>query len=159
MKFTKGILIGITFGIVLSFSFSLVFMLFSQGLAGGIISFWGESWIYLATIVPFIFTFPILAIYFVKREKPTNKELWLLSFISAFFITLYSGTIGASFGEYIVRGGLRTYTENGYVGINVEGVLIWGTIYAFIFLPFSTPLARWFIHLFHILLKRLNISY
>ena len=67
MKFKKGILIGIIFGIVLSLSLSLMFMLFAQGLAGGITSFFGESWLYLATIVPFIFTFSILAIYFLKR--------------------------------------------------------------------------------------------
>lgn len=159
MKLAKGISIGIKYGFVLSFGLSLVFMLFAQGLAGGISSFFGESWLYLATIVPFILTFSLLPIYFVKREKPTNKELWLLSFISAFFITLYSGTIGALFGEYVVRGGFWTHSENGYVGINIKDVLIWGTIYTFIFLPISTPLARWLIQLFLMLLIRFKISY
>ncbi|MGN4126052.1 hypothetical protein ACMGD3_13735 [Lysinibacillus sphaericus] len=159
MKITKGIFIGITFGIVLSLVFSFVFMLFAQGLSGGVTSIYGESWLYLSTIVPFTLTFSIIAIYFVRREKPTNNKLWLLSFISALFITLYSGTIGALFGEYIVNGGLQTYSENGSVGVNVKGVLVWGIIYAFIFLPFSTPLARWFIHVFHMLLGKLNITY
>lgn len=159
MKVTKGIFIGITFGMVLSLVISFGFMLFAQGLAGGTTSLFGESWLYFATIVPFALTFSMLGIYFVRRENPTNKNLWLISFISAFLVTLYSGTIGALFGEYIVRGGLRTYIEGGYIGVNVEGVVVWGTIYAFIFLPFSTPLARWFIHIFQMLLKRVNLSY
>ncbi|MGE7694708.1 hypothetical protein ACQKNC_11395 [Lysinibacillus sp. NPDC094177] len=149
MEIIKGVFIGVTFGMGLSIAISFGFMLFAQMLAGGTTSLFGEAWLYFATIVSFALTFLILGIYFVSREKPTNKNLWLISFVSAFSVTLYSGTIGALFGEYIVRGGLRTYTD----------VLVWGTIYAFIFLPFSTPLARWLIHIFQMLLKRLNISY
>ena len=158
MKLAKGVLIGIIYGIVLSLSLSLMFMLFAQRLAGGITSFFGESWLYLATIVPFILTFSMLSIYLIKREKPTNKKLWQLSFVSAFFITLYSGKIGALIEEYIVRGGFGMQSENIDVGINVEGVLIWGTIYTFVFLPISTPLAKWLIHVFQKLLIRFNIS-
>lgn len=122
---TKGIFIGITFGMVLSLVISFGFMLFAQGLAGGATSLFGESWIYFATIIPFTITFSILGIYFVRREKRTNKNLWLISFVSAFFVTLYSGTIGALLEEYIVRGGLRTYIEGGYVSVNVKVVLVW----------------------------------
>ena len=93
-----------------------------------------------------LLTFMILGVYFSKREKDSNKNLWLLIIISALFITLYSATIGAIFGETIVRGGMET--------INIEDTLIWGTIYAFIFLPFTTPLARLFIQLFIELLKK-----
>ena len=121
-------------------------MLFAQGFAGGITSLNGESWLYFATVIPFLLTFMILGAYFSKREKVSNKNLWLLSIISALFITLYSGTIGAIFGETIVRGGMET--------INIEDTLIWGTIYAFILLPFTTPLARLFIQLFIELLKK-----
>ena len=159
MKVIKGVLIGIGFGMGLSVAISFVFMLVAQLLAGGVTSLSGEAWLYFATMVPFALTFSVVGIYFVSREKPTNKKLWLISFVSAFFVTLYSGTIGALFGEYIVRGGLRTYIDGGYVGVNVEGVLVWGTIYAFIFLPFSTPLARWFIHIFQMLLRKLNLAY
>ena len=158
MKVIKGILTGIAFGIGLSVAISFGFMLVAQLLAGGFTSLSGDAWLYFATIVPFALTFAIVGIYFVSREHPTNKKLWLISVISAFFVTLYSGTIGALFGEYIIRGGLRTYTDGGYVGVNVEGVLVWGTIYAFIFLPFSTPLARWFIHIFQLLLRKLNLA-
>ncbi|MFE6169329.1 hypothetical protein ACQKND_23000 [Viridibacillus arvi] len=108
-------------GFGLSFCISFILMLV------------GESWLYYATIVPFILTFAILGFYFTKRENVSNKKLWLLSLITALFITLY-GTIGALFGEHVVRGGsLRTYTEGGYTGVNVEGVLVWGTIPLFCF--------------------------
>ena len=157
MKMIKGILIGTLFGMGISMAISFVFMLFAQMLAGGTTSLFGEAWMYFATIVPFALAFLLLGVYFVSGVQPTNKKLWLISFVAAFLVTLYSGTIGALFGEYIVRGGLRTYTECGYIGVNVEGVLVWGTIYAFIFLPFSTPTARWLIHLFQMLLNKIVI--
>lgn len=160
MKIIKGIMSGIIFGFGLSFCISLMFMLIAQVLAGGITSLFGEIWLYYATIIPFILTFAILGFYFTKRENVSNKKLWLLSLISALFITLYSGTIGAIFGEYVVRGGsLRTYTAGGYTGVNVEGILIWGTIYAFIMLQLTTPLARLIIQAFFELLKKYKIAY
>ena len=54
-------------------------------------SLFGESWLYYATIIPFILTFAILGFYFTKRENVSNKKLWLLSLISALFIALFSG--------------------------------------------------------------------
>ncbi|KAB2327929.1 hypothetical protein F7731_26235 [Cytobacillus depressus] len=156
VKYKKGIVIGIIFGFGMSFSISFMFMLGAQGLAGGITSLFGESWLYYAAIFPFMLTFGILGFYFTKRENVSNKKLWLLSLISALFISLYSGTIGVLFGEYVVRGGsLRTYTAGGYTGVNEDGVLIWGTIYAFIMLPLTTPLARLIIQAFFKLLKKI----
>ncbi|MFE8699781.1 hypothetical protein ACFYKX_03990 [Cytobacillus sp. FJAT-54145] len=160
MRITKGVIVGIVFGFGLSFCISFLFMLIAQGLAGGYTSLFGKSWLYYATIFPFMLTFAILGLYFTKQENVSNKKLRLVSLIAALFITLYSGTIGALFGEYVVRGGsLRTYTSGGYTGVNVEGVLIWGTIYSFILLPFTTPLARLIIHAFLELLKKYKISY
>ena len=159
MEIKKGIIIGTILGFGLSFFISFIFMLVAQRLAGGVTSLFGESWLYYATIVPFTLTFAILGFYFTKKENVSNKKLWLLSLITALFITLYSGTIGALFGEYIVRGGsLRTYTEGGYTGVNVEGVLVWGTIYAFILLPLTTPLARLIIQLFFDFLQKYKIT-
>ncbi|NMO80082.1 hypothetical protein [Niallia alba] len=158
MKITKGIIIGIIFGLILSFCFSFIFMVVAQGIAGGFTSLFGERWLYYATFIPFVLTFSILGSYFAKRENVSNKKFWLLSLISALFITLYSGTIGALFGEYLVRGGsLRTYTAGGFTGVNIEGVLIWGTIYAFIMLPLTVPLARLSIQVFFQLLSKFKI--
>ena len=159
MKITKGIMIGITFGLGLSLCISFLFMLAAQSLAGGFTSLFGESWLYYATIIPFILTFAILGFYFAKRESVSTKKIWFLSLISALFITLYSGTIGALFGEYVARGGsLRTYTAGGYTGVNVGGVLTWGTIYAFILLPLTVPLARLIIQAFLELLKKFKLT-
>ncbi|MFD2215312.1 hypothetical protein [Metabacillus endolithicus] len=158
MKITKGIIIGIIFGLILSFCFSFIFMVVAKGIAGGFTSLFGERWLYYATFIPFVLTFSILGSYFAKREYVSNKKFWLLSLISALFITLYSGTIGALFGEYLVRGGsLRTYTAGGFTGVNVEGVLVWGTIYAFIMLPLNVPLARLSIRVFFQLLSKYRI--
>jgi hypothetical protein len=137
---------GLIFGALLSFFTALLFMLIGQALAGGITLFWGESWLYFSVIIPFAITFAVLGGYFHNRNEISNKKLWLLSLLSAFFVTLYSGTIGAIFGETIVRGGMKT--------INVEGTLIWGTIYAFILLPLTTPFARLLIGIFHKIIRR-----
>lgn len=137
---------GLIFGALFSFISALLFMLLVQSLAGGITVFWGESWLYFSVIIPFAITFALLGGYFHNRNEISNKKLWLLSLLSAFLITLYSGTIGAIFGETIARGGMKT--------INVEGTLIWGTIYAFILLPLTTPFARILIGIFHKIIKR-----
>lgn len=136
---------GLIFGVLFSLISAMLFMLFGQMWAGGITSFWGESWLYFAVIIPFIITFAILGGYFHNRNV-TNKKLWLLSLICAFLISLYSGTIGAIFGETIVRGGMET--------INIEGTLVWGTIYAFILLPLTTPFTRLLIEILYKFIRR-----
>ena len=57
-------MIGSIFGIGISFCISFLFMFVAQGLAGGITSLFGESWLYYATIIPFISTFAIFRILF-----------------------------------------------------------------------------------------------
>lgn len=74
-------------------------------------------------------------------------ESWL--YISAFFVTLYSGTIGAILGECVVRGGLEA--------IVIDDTLKWGVIYAFILLPFTVPAAWLLIHRYIWLLQQLNL--
>lgn len=140
---------GLIFGALLSFVSALLFMLIAQVWAGGITSFWGESWLYLSVFFPFIVTFAILGGYFHKRDALSNQKLWLISLICAFLITLYSGTIGALFAEFILRGGsLRTQIPGGYTSVNVEGTFVWGTIYAFVLLPITTPFGRFLIGVF-----------
>lgn len=137
---------GLIFGVLFSFVTALLFMLIGQTLAGGITLFRGESWLYFSVIIPFATTFSVLGGYFHNKNEISNKKLWLLSLLSAFLVALYSGTIGAIFGETIVRGGMKT--------INVEGTLIWGTIYAFILLPITTPFARLLIGILHKIITR-----
>ncbi|MGF9715264.1 hypothetical protein [Cohnella thermotolerans] len=137
---------GLIFGAVFSFVTALLFMLIGQAWAGGITSFWGESWLYFSVIIPFAITFAILGGYFRNRKELSNKKLWLISLICAFLVTLYSGTIGAIFGETIVRGGMET--------LNIDGTLVWGTIYAFILLPLTTPFARLLIGIFYKFIRR-----
>lgn len=108
--------------------------------------FHGECWLYYSVIIPFALTFAVLGGNFHNSNELSIKKLWLISVICAFLVTLYSGTIGAIFGEMIVRGGIET--------INVEGTLVWGTIYAFILLPLTTPFARFLIGIFYILIRR-----
>ncbi|KYG90138.1 hypothetical protein MHH70_09305 [Metasolibacillus sp. FSL H7-0170] len=137
---------GLIFGVVLSFVTALLFMLIGQAWAGGITSFWGESWLYFSVIIPFAIAFSILGGYFQNKKGLSNKRLWLISLLCAFLVTLYSGTIGAIFGETIVRGGMET--------INIEGTLVWGTIYAIILLPLTTPFARLLIGVFYKIIGR-----
>ena len=110
-------MIGVVFGILFSLFTTLLFMLIGQMVAGGVTSFWGESWLYFAVIVPFTITFAVLGGYFHNEEEITNKKLWFISLVSAFFVTLYSGTIGAVFGETIVRGGMETINIVRYIDL------------------------------------------
>lgn len=159
MKITKGVFIGFIFGFIFSLFTSLVFMFFAQASAGGVTSLTGESWLYYATVVPFIVTFMILGAYFTKRKTVSNKKLWLISLLSAFFVTLYSGTIGALFGEWVVRGGsFITPIEGGYTSVNFDGTLFWGLVYAFVLLPLTTPVARLLIQGFLELLKKMKLN-
>lgn len=124
----------------------MIFMLIGQAWAGGITSFWGESWLYFSVSIPFAVTFAILGGYFHNRNEISNKRLWLISLLCAFLVSLYSGTIGAIFGETIVRGGMET--------VNVEGTLVWGTIYAFVLLPLTTPFSRLLIGIFYQFIRK-----
>ncbi|WP_046212545.1 hypothetical protein [Paenibacillus wulumuqiensis] len=135
------VLKGLIFGMLLAVIIAFLFMLVGQITAGGITSLWGESWLYFSVIIPFAVVFMLLGGYFYNRNEVSNKKLWLLSLIVAFAVTLYSGTIGAIFGEYIARGESET--------INVEGTLTWGTIYAFVLLPVTVPFARLLIGIFY----------
>ncbi|MGM9950698.1 MAG: hypothetical protein ACI33P_11250 [Lysinibacillus sp.] len=159
MKMMKGIVIGGICGLVLSFILTFTFIIVASALSGGVATLHGERWLYYATVVPFVLTFSVLAALFGKWGRPGNKKIWLLSAAAALFIPLYSGTIGALFGEYIVRGGLVAYTENGSVGVNVEGILVWGTIYAFALLPITIPLARLILEVFCDMLQQMKLSH
>ena len=137
---------GLIFGAICSIVGALLFMLFGQVWAGGVTSFWGESWLYFAVFIPFVINFAVLGGYFHNKNELSNKKLWLISLICAFLVSLYSGTIGAIFGETIVRGGMKT--------INIEGTLVWGTIYAFILLPLTTPFLRLLIEILYNLIRK-----
>ncbi|MFS0861864.1 hypothetical protein [Fredinandcohnia sp. 179-A 10B2 NHS] len=132
---------GILFGMIIALGTAFLFMAIGQTAAGGVTSFFGEAWLYVAAVVPFVLTFAVLGRYFHIQKEVPNKKLWLISFGCAFFVTLYSGTIGAISGEAIVRDGMDT--------INVEGTLVWGGIYAVLLLPITTPFARLIIGLFY----------
>ncbi|WP_303971224.1 hypothetical protein [Sporosarcina ureae] len=143
-----GKLIGILFGLIISAVTAWMFERMAGIMAGGITSFWGESWLYISVTIPFAIVFGILGGYFQKHRELSNKKLWQIGIGSAFFITLYSGTIGAIIGEALIRGSMET--------MNVEGTLVWGTIYAFVLLPVTVPFARFVIDIFYKLIKKIT---
>lgn len=147
----RNILTGMVFGIVFSLLTAFIFIFIGQIVAGGVTSIWGESWLYFAVIVPFTITFTVLGGYFQSKRELSNKKFWLISLISAFFVTLYSGTIGAVTGEYVVRVLIRGGEYHWQ--ILIEDILLWGTIYAFVLLPLTTPFARLLIGGFYELIK------
>lgn len=141
-------LIGILFGLITSAVTAWMFQQIGGIMAGGITSFWGESWLYISVILPFAMVFGILGGYFQKHSRLSTKKLWQISIGSAFFITWFSGTIGAILGETLTRGSMET--------INVEGTWVWGTIYAFVLLPITVLFARFVIDIFHKLIKKIT---
>lgn len=155
MKFNRGARLGLIFGLVVSLLSAFIFMFFGQIAASGggrPTILMGEAWLYYATLLPFILGFTLLGGYFEKHHKHdvvSSKKLWLISLYYAFLLTLFSGTVGALLGETIVRGGLET--------VNVEGTLIWGTIYAFVLIPLTWPFFRFVIHLFVMFLEKFKV--
>ncbi|WP_246586636.1 hypothetical protein [Cytobacillus gottheilii] len=143
---TMNVFKGLIFGVVFSIAAAFLFMLIGQTMAGGVTSFWGESWLYFSVLIPFSITFPILSVYFHNKKNVSNKKLWQISAICAFLVSLFSGTIGAIFGEMIVRGGIES--------INIEGTLVWGPIYAIFLLPVTIPFARLLIGFFYRVVSR-----
>jgi len=101
-------------------------------------------------IGPFTLSFMILGNYLIQDRIVSNKLLWFLSFITSFFIILYTGTIGSILGEFIVRGGMET--------INIKGTIMAGLAYSIFLGPIFTPLARLIIGLFYSLLNRFSNS-
>lgn len=143
--------VGGVYGAILSLFLSFLFMGFGQSAAGGFTSLWGEKWLYSSTLFPFIISFSILGFYLNKRTKQqTNKKKWIISFLLAFLITLYSGTVGALFGEFMVRGTLES--------MNISGTFTWGSIYSIIFLPVTTVIAYCLIYGLEGILKRFVIK-
>lgn len=149
MKIQKWVIVSVIWGIIMSFGSSFLFFNGAGMVAGGMLWIWGESWLYYATLLPFLITFLLLGRYFSMQEKVSNKQLWKISLVTAFFVTWFSGTIGAIIGEYIVRGEMQT--------INVDGTLIWGTIYAVVLLPLTTPFARVILGMFRFILKKTGV--
>ncbi|WP_050184056.1 hypothetical protein [Domibacillus robiginosus] len=149
MKRLASILAGLVFGAVLSVICGTLFGLASQSAAGGYTSFFAESWLYYAVLIPFMVAFSLIGAYANKFGTINNKKRWMLSFTTAFFVTLYIGTVGAIFGEYIARGGMET--------IIIESTLGWGVIYAFVLLPFTVPAAWLLISEFIQLLHKLSL--
>ncbi|MDK7667406.1 hypothetical protein [Cytobacillus oceanisediminis] len=146
-----AVVVGGVYGAILSLFLSFLFMGFGQSAAGGFTSLWGEKWLYSSTLFPFIISFSILGFYLNKRTKQqTNKKKWIISFLLAFLITLYSGTVGALFGEFMVRGTLES--------MNISGTFTWGSIYSIIFLPVTTVIAYCLIYGLEEILKRFVIK-
>ncbi|MFP3919232.1 hypothetical protein U5N28_15630 [Lysinibacillus telephonicus] len=151
----KGILIGASFGAVLSVCFSFIFMFIGQGIAGGYVSFWGESWLYFAALFPCVITFIYLSTYFFRIDTPSNKKMWILSFFVTLFLIWYISTLGALTGEYIVRGLIQ---KRETIGVNELGTLGWGSVYALILTPILTPINRLLLELFYNILTKFKAT-
>ncbi|WP_192892899.1 hypothetical protein [Planococcus salinus] len=132
MKTFKAVMFGIFYGGIFSALSALLLTGGAKTAAGGGSSFLGESWLFIAILLPFILTFALLGSYFSKIHKISKKKVWIISFVSAFLISLYTGTIGTLIGEYIVRGGMET--------ILVGQTFLAGTVYTFVLLPVTVPL-------------------
>lgn len=125
---------GFIYGIFLSGIIPFIFMLVAQRAAGGVTSPFGESWLYYAVLLPFVSSSSILGHLLHRNRDMSNKKKWLISLLSAKFITLFSGTIGVILGEFVVRGE--------FTSIVVDDTLFRGTVYSFLLLPISVPIMR-----------------
>jgi len=126
----KGIFIGIVSSLFIPYFFSSV----SESLAGGRMSYWGESWLYIALSIPMIISMAIMGYYLSSQNNVQNKKMWWISLFVTLIVSLFTGTLGILISEMILRGNLNT--------INLEGSLIWGVIYSIVLLPITVPLGK-----------------
>ncbi|MFJ7662421.1 hypothetical protein ACIQXW_08475 [Lysinibacillus sp. NPDC097162] len=144
----KGILKGITIGIVGSFIIPYFFHRIAYGLAGGYVSlsYWGDSWLYIALSIPLILSMAIMGYYLSSQNNVQNKKMWWISFFVTFIVSLFTGTLGIIISEIILRGNLNTF--------NLEGSMIWGVIYSIVLLPITVPLGKFILSLLYIWIQK-----
>jgi hypothetical protein len=125
-KFRRS-LVGFFYGLILSLICSFFIAIFANSVAGES-SFAGWSWFFLASCIPFSISFGISG-YFFAYKNSRKAKYWMICGIIGFINVLYMGTIGAIMGSAV-----RYSMEN----VNVAGYLVWGPVYAVLFLPLST---------------------
>ncbi|WP_050184059.1 hypothetical protein [Domibacillus robiginosus] len=148
MAYVKGSIAGLIFGVIGSMMGCLLFVAIAGTYAGGSTSVWDTPF-YLSLVVPFTLSFVILGNYTARHRKISSKKLWVISLIIAFTVTLYTGTIGAIFGEYIIHGDLQT--------TNVQGIIEWGFVFSFLSLPVTIPVSRLVIQFFILVLEEYKV--
>ncbi|TKI72717.1 hypothetical protein FC756_00010 [Lysinibacillus mangiferihumi] len=137
----KGVLKGIIIAIFCSIFIPYLFNSVGNTFAGGRISYWGESWLYIAFSIPMIVSMAIIGYYLSTQKNIPNKKMWWISFLVALIVSLFTGTLGILISEMILRGNLNTF--------NLEGSMIWGVIYSLIFLPITVPLGKLILNSLH----------
>ncbi|MGE7916206.1 hypothetical protein [Lysinibacillus xylanilyticus] len=137
----KGVLKGITIGIFCSIFIPYLFNSVTDTLAGGRLSYWGASWVYISFSIPLMLSMVIMGYYLSTQKNIPNKKMWWISFFVTLIVSLFSGTLGTLISEMILRGNLNTF--------NLEGSMIWGVIYSIILLPITVPSGKLILNSLH----------
>ncbi|MGE7673022.1 hypothetical protein ACQKMV_05465 [Lysinibacillus sp. NPDC094403] len=137
----QGILKGITLGIFCSIFIPYLFNSVGDTLAGGRLSYWGASWVYIAFSIPLMLSMVIMGYYLSTLKNIPNKKMWWISFFVTLIVSLFTGTLGIIISELILRGNLNTF--------NLEDSMIWGVIYSILFLPITVPSGKFILNSLH----------
>lgn len=137
----KGVLKGITIGIFCSIFIPYLFNNLANTLAGGRLSYWGDSRVYIAFSIPLMLSMAIMGYYLSTQKNIPNKKMWWISFFVTLIVSLFTGTLGILISEVILNGNLNT--------INLEVSMIWGVIYSLIFLPITVPSGKCILNSLH----------
>lgn len=148
----KGVFKGITIGIVGSLIIPYFFNRIAYGLAGGYVnlSYWGDSWLYIALSIPMIISMAIMGYYLASQKNVQNKKMWWISFFVTFIVSLFTGTLGILISELILRGNLNTF--------NLEGSMIWGVIYSIVLLPITVPLGKFILSSLYLWIQKNKVN-
>lgn len=148
----KGILKGITIGIVGSLIIPYFFYRIAYGLAGGYVSlsYWGDSWLYIALSIPLILSMAIMGYYLSSQNNVQNKKMWWISFFVTFIVSLFAGTVGILISEKILSDNLNIF--------NLEESIIWGVIYSIVLLPITVPLGKFILSALHKWIHKNEVS-
>ncbi len=146
---TKGVLKGITIGIVGSLIIPYFFYRIAHGLAGGYVSlsYWGDSQLYIALSLPMILSMAIMGYYLSSQNNVQNKKMWWISFFVTFIVSLFTGTFGILIRE-MISGNLNAF--------NLEESMIWGVIYSIVLLPLTVPLCKFILSSLYMWIQKIK---
>lgn len=122
------VLLSMVLGLIISFIGSISIHFVSSIFAGGVMGFSTAKWLYITLAFPIVMGFVLLSVYFYNCPNLSNKQMWKITLLSVFAISLFSGTIGTIVSDSIIYGS---------EGVNYKGRIIWGILYSILSLPIT----------------------
>ena len=88
MKKQAVVLLSMLFGFIISFIGAILILFISSFFVGDVMSFSSVKWLYMSLGFPIVIGFAFLSVYFYDCPNLNNKQMWKITFLSIFAISL-----------------------------------------------------------------------